>query len=91
MLQLKRLFRSLPIVFLALAVGGTALAQSTAPQKDGKDPVDIARAANRNKLLPKAPPAAIGTPPIITRRGSSIAGSSVPSKARRNSASPRSR
>lgn len=33
-----------------------------------------------SQSLPKAPPAAIGTPPILTREGSSIEGSSSPSK-----------
>ncbi|WP_156453838.1 hypothetical protein [Methylobacterium sp. CCH5-D2] len=48
----------------------------------GGGPVDRARALTKDRTLPKAKPSAVGTPPIITRRGSSVPGTPAPSKAR---------
>ena len=81
MLRSRRIVAGVPIILLALAIGGEAPAQAPPAQRSVADPVDEARAATRNRALPKTPPAAVGTPPIITERGSSVRGASVPSKA----------
>jgi len=68
-------------VLVALA----SLALPTPLMAAGRDPVDTARAKTKHRHLPKAKPEAVGTPPIITRPGSSVAGTPAPSKARRKS------
>ncbi|OAH21874.1 hypothetical protein AX289_25440 [Methylorubrum populi] len=78
------LARSLVIIpLLGFAAG--LVPQPAAAQDAG--PVDRARALTKDRTLPKAKPGAVGTPPIITRKGSSVAGTPAPSKAR----DPRSR
>lgn len=73
------LARSLVIIPLMGFAGG--LVPQPAATQDG-GPVDRARALTKDRTLPKAKPGAVGTPPIITRRGSSVAGTPAPSKAR---------
>ncbi|GEP03784.1 hypothetical protein MOX02_18220 [Methylobacterium oxalidis] len=73
------LARSLVIIPL-MAFAGGLVPQPAAAQDGG--PVDRARALTKDRTLPKAKPGAVGTPPIITRRGSSVRGTPAPSKAR---------
>jgi len=71
-------------VLLGMAGAGTAAAQ-------GRGLVDEARAATKGRKLPKARPEAVGTPPVITNKGSSVAGASTPSEARRKARSSKKR
>jgi len=64
-----------------LALAASASAQETRPSQ-AVDPVDRARAANRDRALPKAAPEEVGTPPIITKKSSSVPGTSSSVKAR---------
>lgn len=57
----------------------SALAETAEPHQEQSETI--------TRGLPKAPPAAIGTPPILTQEGSSIAGSSTPSDPSRSSSS----
>lgn len=74
--------RTPTVAALVAIVGFTAPSPLAAAERDS---VDTARAKTKNRHLPKANPEAVGTPPIITRQGSSIAGTPAPSKARRRS------
>lgn len=73
------------VIIPLLGFAGGLVPQPAAAQDGG--PVDRARAQTKDRTLPKAKPGAVGTPPIITRRGSSVPGTPAPSKAR----DPRSR
>lgn len=68
------------VIIPLLGFTGGLVPQPAAAQDGG--PVDRARALTKDRTLPKAKPGAVGTPPIITRRGSSVAGTPAPSKAR---------
>jgi hypothetical protein len=70
------------VVAPLLGFAGSLVPQPTAA-RDG-DPVDRARALSRDRTLPEAKPGAVGTPPIITRKGSSVPGTPAPSKARKD-------
>lgn len=70
---------SLVIIPLLGFAGGLVLQPAAA--RDG-GPVDRARALTKDRTLPKAKPGAVGTPPIMTRKGSSVAGTPAPSKVR---------
>ena len=73
------------VIIPLLGFAGGLVPQPVAARDAG--PVNRARALTKDRTLPKAKPGAVGTPPIITRRGSSVPGMPAPSKAR----DPRSR
>lgn len=73
------LARMLVIIPLMGFAGG--LVPQPAAARDG-GPVERARALTKDRTLPKAKPGAVGTPPIITKRGSSVPGTPAPAKAR---------
>ena len=68
------------VIIPLMGFAGGLVPQPAAAQDGG--PVDRARALTKDRTLPKAKPGAVGTPPIITRRGSSVPGTPAPSKAR---------
>ncbi len=63
-------------LFLSLSLAAPAGAQAPPRDAQGIDALERARARAFDRKIPKAPPAAVGTPPVITKKGSPVPGTS---------------